>query len=302
MPPLVTVIIPVHNRPALLRRALRSVLGQTLQGWEAIVVDDASDAPAADALHDFREDRRVCVLRLDRNGGPSAARNAGLAAAKGARVAFLDSDDEWRPDKLARQLDEARGSRILVSGATLSAGAHDDRILPARTKRPGERIASYLYIANQFAQASCMFAPTALAREIGFDPGLRQYEDHLFLMRAEAAGAEILVSREPLTLHHVDPRPDRLGRRDDAARAEAFLRAAGDLLLPQERVAFQLRCQSADAPPMAVGRMAVRALRTRGAPKGAAIKALARSLLGPAVYGRIRTARRRAEGVMRPST
>ncbi len=299
-----TAIIPVHNRPELLRRALRSVLNQTFKEWEAIVVDDASDDPAANALADFRRDRRIRVLRLDRNGGPSSARNAGLAEARGAFVAFLDSDDEWRPDKLARQLAEAQGGvpRVCVSGATLVAESPGGRILPARAKRPGERIASYLYIGNQFAQASCMFAPTALARDVGFDPRLRQYEDHLFLMRAEAAGAEVRVTRDPLTVQHVDPRPDRLGRRDDAVRAEAFLRAAGDLLLPHEKVAFQLRCQSADAPPGAVGRLAVRALRTRGAPKGAAIKALARSLLGPAVYGRIRTARRRAEGVMRPST
>jgi hypothetical protein len=165
-----------------------------------------------------------------------------------------------------------------------------------------ERIGAYLYVANQFAQASCMFAPTALAREIGFDAGLRQYEDHLFLLQAEAAGVEIEVSTLPLTRHHVDPRPDRLGRRDDLRRATDFLHAAKDLLLTHEKIAFQLRCMSAEMPPGAAARLALSALAMRGVPKGAAIKTLARGCVGPSAYTAIRDASRRTRGVMRKST
>jgi hypothetical protein len=290
--PLVSIIIPVHNRPDLLRRALRSVRAQTVEDWEAIMVDDASDPPVPAPA-----DPRIRTLRLERNAGPAAARNAGLAAARGAYAAFLDSDDEWLPQKLAAQLASIRPGRVLVSGVAL-VGGPAPLTLPTRAKKPAERIATYLYVANQFAQASGFFAPTALARAVGFDPDLRQYEDHLFLIRAEAAGAEIEVATTPLTRHHVDPRADRLGRRDDPARAAAFLRAAD--LLPHERAAFQLRCTAPGAPPRDAIRMALAAMRTRGAPKDAALKLLARKLLGPTAYAALRAAR--ARGVTRWST
>jgi glycosyltransferase involved in cell wall biosynthesis len=98
----VSVIIPTFERVSVLPRALDSVLAQTHAPAEVIVIDDGSTDGTAEMLeHTYPG---VTVIRQP-NRGVSAARNAGLAAASSAWIAFLDSDDEWRPRKLERQLD-----------------------------------------------------------------------------------------------------------------------------------------------------------------------------------------------------
>lgn len=99
--PLVSVIIPTFNRAGLLARAIDSVLSQTFASLELIVVDDGS-TDATDALL-ARYGARLTVVRQP-NRGVSAARNSGVARARGEWIALLDSDDEWLPDKLDRQV------------------------------------------------------------------------------------------------------------------------------------------------------------------------------------------------------
>jgi glycosyltransferase involved in cell wall biosynthesis len=98
----VSVIIPTFDRIAVLPRALDSVLAQTLAPAEVIVVDDGSGDGTAEMVR--REYPGVTLMQQD-NRGVSAARNAGLARAAGEWIAFLDSDDEWLPRKLERQID-----------------------------------------------------------------------------------------------------------------------------------------------------------------------------------------------------
>ena len=101
--PVVSVIIPTYNRAHLIGRAIRSVLDQTYQDWELIVVDDASTDDIPGIVKGFT-DGRVKYIRHDENKGAAAARNTGIQAARGAYIAFLDSDDEWLPEKLERQV------------------------------------------------------------------------------------------------------------------------------------------------------------------------------------------------------
>ncbi|TYO84814.1 glycosyltransferase family 2 protein [Oceanicella actignis] len=301
--PLVSVIIPVRGRAQALRRALRSTLAQTLDDFEAIVVDDASDEPLAPVCAALGDDR-IRVLRLDANRGPAGARNVGLEAARGRIVAFLDSDDEWDPHKLALQaaiLNAPNGPDAHVC-AVRQTGPDGTRIRPSRALREGERVATFLYVENEFAQASGMAMRAEAARRAGFDETLRQYEDHLFLIRAEALGARITICPTPLATQHVDPRPDRLGLRDDAARARAFLRAAEGLLTRRERLGFALRCLGgalAAEDPAGARRLALRALAglegeaPGGGPLGgAALKLLMRAGAGERAYAGLRAAAR----------
>ena len=99
----VSVVIPTYNRAALVARAIQSVLDQTYPHLELIVVDDASTDNTEQALQRF-SDPRIRYVRLSTNLGGSAARNTGIEGARGDFVAFLDSDDEWRPERLARQV------------------------------------------------------------------------------------------------------------------------------------------------------------------------------------------------------
>jgi glycosyltransferase involved in cell wall biosynthesis len=101
--PQVSVIIPTHNRVALLRRAIASVLAQTVGDFEIVIADDASDDETRQMVTSIG-DARIRYIRHSKTLGASAARNTAIANAIGEYIAFLDDDDEWLPDKLERQL------------------------------------------------------------------------------------------------------------------------------------------------------------------------------------------------------
>jgi glycosyltransferase involved in cell wall biosynthesis len=98
--PLFSVVVPTFMRRGLFREAIGSVLGQTLQDFEIIVVDDASPEPPV-----VPSDPRIRVVRRERRGTPPAARNTALEAARGRYVTFLDDDDRYTPDRLALALE-----------------------------------------------------------------------------------------------------------------------------------------------------------------------------------------------------
>lgn len=100
----VSVVIPTYNRAELLSRAIDSVLAQTYDDFELLVVDDGS-TDDTEAVVTAYDDDRVRYLAHETNRGANPARNTGIEAAEGEFVAFLDSDDEWRPRKLEAQLD-----------------------------------------------------------------------------------------------------------------------------------------------------------------------------------------------------
>jgi glycosyltransferase involved in cell wall biosynthesis len=103
--PTISVVVPTHNRANLLPRAIRSVLAQTFEDFELIVVDDASTDETASIVRGLQgRDYRVHYLRHASNQGEAASRNTGIAAAQGEFIAFLDDDDEWLPRKLEEQL------------------------------------------------------------------------------------------------------------------------------------------------------------------------------------------------------
>ncbi|KQT56195.1 hypothetical protein ASG52_24275 [Methylobacterium sp. Leaf456] len=104
---LVSVVMPVFNRETIVGEALRSVLDQTYRNFELLIVDDGSTDGSADVAKSF-DDPRIRLIELPQNGGVSAARNAGLRAASGLFVAYLDSDNIWSPHYLACMLDAFR--------------------------------------------------------------------------------------------------------------------------------------------------------------------------------------------------
>ncbi len=100
---LVSVIIPFYNRVSLLSEALKSVQQQTYENWEAILINDGSTGDISDIRTLVTQEPKFHLIEQE-NAGAAAARNAGIAQAKGYYVAFLDSDDLWEPDKLKKQI------------------------------------------------------------------------------------------------------------------------------------------------------------------------------------------------------
>ncbi len=101
--PFVSIVIPTYNRARFLGRSVRSVLNQTNKNFEVIVVDDASTDDTAEIIKTFK-DNRIRYIRHDANAGAAAARNTGIKVSRGEYVAFQDSDDEWLPEKLQKQM------------------------------------------------------------------------------------------------------------------------------------------------------------------------------------------------------
>jgi glycosyltransferase involved in cell wall biosynthesis len=104
--PRVSIILPTYRRPGFLHSAISSVLNQTFEDFELIVVDDASGDNTGEIVGSFG-DRRIRYVCLESNRGEAGARNAGLMKLdpRAEFVAFLDDDDEWLPDKLRKQVE-----------------------------------------------------------------------------------------------------------------------------------------------------------------------------------------------------
>jgi len=101
---LISVIIPAYNAAKYIKNTVESVLKQTYQNFEIIIVDDASSDNTVEVVNSIK-DERIKLIRHARNQGPGAARNTALDAAKGEYVTFLDSDDEWLPQRLEKMLE-----------------------------------------------------------------------------------------------------------------------------------------------------------------------------------------------------
>lgn len=203
--PSISVVIPTHNRAAVVERAVRSVLAQTAAPLETLVIDDASTDDTATRLERYA-DARVRVLRLPERVGGSRARNIGIEAARGDWVAFLDSDDEWRPEKLERQLArlrEADGPRLGVVYCRRIMRDHlsGREVLVRSPLREGDVFAA-LVNGWEVSTSQVMVAHAALRAVGGFDPTLPGSQDYDLWLRLASAGHRFGGVPEALTVKH----------------------------------------------------------------------------------------------------
>jgi glycosyltransferase involved in cell wall biosynthesis len=201
---LVSVIMPVYNAEAWLPRAIDSVLAQSHDHLELITVDDGSSDRSPGMLDAYAAiDERVRVMRQPSNGGVAAARNAGIAAARGDYVSFLDADDWWHPAKLERQLASMRESGALISYASYWRVAEDGRVL-SKVIPPPQVNWQDMLASNFIGNLTGMYA-----RRLG-DVRFQRigHEDYVFwLEQVRRAGKAVRVeSPEPLAWYLVRER------------------------------------------------------------------------------------------------
>jgi glycosyltransferase involved in cell wall biosynthesis len=184
--PTVSVIIPVYNRRSLLERAVASVLGQRFRDFECIVVDDGSD-DGCETLVCLGEPPVRCI-RLPRNRGVSAARNAGVRAAGAPWIAFLDSDDEWLPEKLSHRVAWARRNpeyRILQTReAWIRNGVRVNA--PATHEKSGGDLFAASLERCMITPSSVMMRADLFNEAGGFDESLPACEDYDLWLRITA--------------------------------------------------------------------------------------------------------------------
>ena len=228
MTPFFSVVIPVYNRAELLRQALHSVLDQTEQDFEIVVVDDGSNDDPGRVVGEIGDPRIVFVRQQNRGGG--AARNAGIARARGRYIAFLDSDDRFLPHHLAAM-------RKLLANAPGTAGYARiiaDRggcttLKPPRAIRQGEDMATYLLCDRGFLPTSTIVTEASLARAVGFHENLPAAEDTDFAIRAALLGTRFVMAEEPGVVWRDIGDPGRLS----AGRRCASMKAWIDGLRPR---------------------------------------------------------------------
>ncbi|SFB74995.1 Glycosyl transferase family 2 [Massilia yuzhufengensis] len=213
---LISVVIPCYNAEAYIAATIRSVLAQDIDGMELIVVDDgSSDGSVALVRAQFPQVRLV----QQANAGVAAARNHGIALARGTWVAFIDADDIWLPGKLRAQFEQMAA----IEGCRMSYTAW--KVWPCQDPEPGA-----VYVEQLLAQAgetarwsgpsgwiytellldcvvwtSTVVAQRSLFQEIGgFDPGLRVGEDYDLWLRASRVTPIHRVAR-PYALYRTHP-------------------------------------------------------------------------------------------------
>ncbi len=210
----VSVILPTYNRADSLRMSCESVLNQSFRDLELLVVDDASSEDILTRIREISDDR-LRYIRRERNGGASAARNTGLAAAQGEYIAFQDSDDLWLPGKLERQVAqlEALPPEVgVVTGAKVLYGADQARNYgpgkvtyaptAGRWLRLDEDQIKRSLTENRISLQNALFRRDCYPDPLWFDPRAKANADWEFTIRL-VQHAKIYEDIEPVVFSYI---------------------------------------------------------------------------------------------------
>lgn len=204
-----TAVIPLFNKAATIQRALDSVCAQTLPPAEVVVVNDGS-TDGGEVIARRHVDQRLRVIDQP-NRGVSVARNAGLRAATQPFVAFLDADDRWRPEYLARMRDliERYPAGVLYGAGFFTVEGNAIKRYHGIGRSPTDTRAAGVvdYFAELIRDFPLHTSTTVVRREAalsvgGFPEGVAHAEDHLFLAKLALAGP-VVITPEPFAEYDV---------------------------------------------------------------------------------------------------
>jgi glycosyltransferase involved in cell wall biosynthesis len=222
--PFFSVIIPVFNRARPLVRALDSVLAQSCQDFEIVVVDDgSSDNPQSTV--ERLNDPRIRFIRQE-NAGGGAARNTAIDAARGRFIAPLDSDDIFLPHHLARMHALLEGNDdTLVGYARIRVARGNGQMIvkPPRPLREDEHMATYLLCDRGFVPTITVVVERHMAARIRYDTALTAAEDTDFALRLFLGGARFCMLAEPGAVWMDMADPNRASAKRGATQFGAWL-------------------------------------------------------------------------------
>jgi glycosyl transferase family 2 len=293
--PAVSVVLTTFNRSALLGRAIESVLAQTLDDFELIVVDDCStdDTPIVVSRID---DSRVSFIRHETNLGLASARNSGIGRARGKFVCFLDDDDELLPEKLSAQtraFDEERDpDRVLIWTQAVVDDGISSNVVPRRPLREREPLSEYLMCGEGALPIHSLMVTRKLVQETMFASGERRFEDYSWLLGLEARGVKFVLLERPLIVWHAELRRTRLSRSISFEEAGRWLDSQGPAVTPPARRAFLAR----EVAPFVekrgnrarIARAILAAVLTRSMPLSEGCKGVLKATLPPSMLYQLR--------------
>ncbi len=205
----VSVIVPAYRAAEYIDRAIQSVFRQTVHPKELIIVDDGSDDQTSEILETYLETDSPIDFKMLRqsNQGAGAARNLALQSATGKYAAFLDSDDEWLPEKLARSIFHIeRDEFILVAhNIFVVRGQHQKKNnIAVRFQNSSNSLFHGLYRRGFISTSTVVASLSAIHQAGGFDTSLQAGQDFdLWLKMLAPQGSKIFVFDEYLAKYHV---------------------------------------------------------------------------------------------------
>lgn len=190
--PKISIILPTYNRAGKIDKAVKSVIIQSFQAWELVIIDDASADNTPKVLEKLRlADERIVCLRNDKNLGLARTPNRGLAVAKGKYIARIDDDDEWvDTEKLQKQFDYLENNPDCVLVGTAFEVVRENG-LTLRVFKPflsDKEIRNHILSVNPFGHSTVLFRKAALADLGGYDEGLNYTEDYDLWLRLGQKG------------------------------------------------------------------------------------------------------------------
>lgn len=230
--PLVSVIVPVYNSASTIDGALASVVAQTYENWELVVVDDASTDDSVDrarAVVETVHDRPVRVIASPENRGSSAARNAGLDVATGEFVVFLDADDELLPEYLEAMTGACDfETDIVVCGHIVSLEGLNERPRSSRsTGRMNGRTAFRRALVDHITPFPWdKLYRRSLFEDVRYSEGLKRFEDMVMNLALYPKARHVVVMKKPLYRYRISASSLTWGRvpsADDVEQALAHL-------------------------------------------------------------------------------
>jgi glycosyltransferase involved in cell wall biosynthesis len=215
-PPRVAIIVPAYNQAVLLSEAIESILAQTYQDWEAVIVDDASHDDSYEVARSFaaRDPERITAMRLERNQGVAGARNAGIRASRGGElICLLDHDDYWMENYLENSVSiydaaVAEGRRVGVvssNGLMLTPEGITGETWFDRNGRIDEVDLDKM-IQRNYLLARALFPRVAYDEAGGaFEPTCRGSDDYDLWLRIMELGYEAITVEEALVIYRDHP-------------------------------------------------------------------------------------------------
>lgn len=182
--PLVSVVIPVYNRPEALHRALDSVVKQSYSNLEILVVDDGSEIEIYPVIEKVN-DNRISYYKLDHKNA-NVARNYGIGKSKGQYIAMLDADDLWLENNLEeclKTLQSSQSDGLYGSLILRNMNTGQKRIASVRALREDETMIDYLLGSGYGAQTSTLFMTRESAKKVLWNPELNRHQDYDFVVR-----------------------------------------------------------------------------------------------------------------------
>jgi len=200
---LVSIITPCHNSSEFVAQTIDSVLAQTYENWEMILVDDGSTDNTVQIIEEYmKKDSRIRLIKLEKNCEPAVARNRAIEEARGRYIAFLDSDDIWLPEKLEKQLTFMRKNCIDVCYSSyyiIDERGLEKGLFITKEKATYRDLLKTCYIGNLTA----IYDAGKLGKQYMEDVGHQDYTLWLKILKSGATARGIL---EPLAKYRLRSR------------------------------------------------------------------------------------------------